>query len=56
VRFGVVGKILMRAGFNGIYLVRCRFRMWGAIDFEVISATEIPKKPGFGRKNQLRTW
>jgi hypothetical protein len=41
--FGVVGKILMRAGFNGIYLVRFGFRMWGAIDFEVISASEIFK-------------
>jgi hypothetical protein len=32
----------------------------GDIDFEVISAAEnsneFPKKPGFGRKNQLRTW
>jgi hypothetical protein len=30
------------------------------IDFEVISATEnsnkYSKKPGLGRKNQLRTW
>jgi hypothetical protein len=31
----------------------------GDIDFKVISATEIQinfKKPGFGRKNQLRRW
>jgi hypothetical protein len=31
----------------------------GDIDFEVLSITEIQinsKKPGFGRKNQLRTW
>jgi hypothetical protein len=31
----------------------------GDIDFEVISTAEISnnsKKPGFGRKNQLRTW
>ncbi len=26
--FGVVGKILMSRGFNGIYLVRFGFRMW----------------------------
>jgi hypothetical protein len=26
--FGVVGKILMWAGFNGIYLVRSGFKMW----------------------------
>jgi hypothetical protein len=34
--------------------------MWEIIDFQVISATEnsnkFPKKPGFGKKNQLRTW
>jgi hypothetical protein len=31
----------------------------GDIDFKVISATENSinsKKPGFGRKNQSRTW
>jgi hypothetical protein len=32
----------------------------GEIDFYVISAAEnsnkFPKKPGFGRKNQLRMW
>jgi hypothetical protein len=30
------------------------------IDLKVVSTAEnsnkIPKKPGFGRKNQLRTW
>jgi hypothetical protein len=33
VPFGVVGKLLMRAGFNGIYLVRFGFRMWQIFDF-----------------------
>jgi len=28
--FGVLGKTLMR-GFNGIYLVRFGFRMWGIL-------------------------
>jgi hypothetical protein len=29
----------------------------GDIDFQVISEAEnSDKKPGFGRKNQLRTW
>jgi hypothetical protein len=28
----------------------------GDIDLKVISATKNSKKPGFGRKNQLRTW
>jgi hypothetical protein len=30
---GVVGKILMR-GFNGIFLVRFGFRMWGILIFK----------------------
>jgi hypothetical protein len=35
VNFGVVvGKILMRRIFNGIYLVRFGFWMWGDIDFD----------------------
>jgi hypothetical protein len=28
----------------------------GDIDFEVISAAENSKKPGFKRKNKLRKW
>jgi hypothetical protein len=31
--FGVVGKILMRR-FNGIYLVRCGFRIWELLIFK----------------------
>jgi hypothetical protein len=43
------------------YLVRFGFRMWEIIDFlKLISATEnsnkFQKKPGFGRKKQLRKW
>jgi hypothetical protein len=28
----------------------------GDIEFEMISATENSKRPGFGRKNLLRMW
>jgi hypothetical protein len=48
------------AGFNGIYLVRFEFRMWGILMFKWFLLLKIQtnsKKPGFGRKNQLRnTW
>ncbi len=47
------------AGFNGIYLVRFGFRMWEILIFKWFLLLKIQinsKKPGFGRKNQLRTW
>jgi len=46
-------------GFNGIYLVRFGFRMWEILVFKWFLPVKIQmnsKKPGFGRKNQLRTW
>jgi hypothetical protein len=45
------------AGFNGIYLVRFGFRMWQTLIFKWFLPLKIQinsKKPGFGRKNQLR--
>jgi hypothetical protein len=56
--FGVVRKILMRR-FNAIYLVRFGFRMWEILILKWFLPLKIQinsKKPGFGRKNQLRTW
>jgi len=47
------------ARFNGIYLVRFGFRMWAILIFKWFLPLKIQinsKKPGFGRKNQLRTW
>jgi hypothetical protein len=47
------------AGFNGINLVRFGFRMWETLIFKWFLPLKIQinfKKPGFGRKNQLRTW
>ncbi len=47
------------AGLNGIYLVRFGFRMWEILIFMWFLPLKIQinsKKPGFGRKNQLRTW
>ncbi len=47
------------AGFNGIYLVRFGFRMWEILIFKWFLLLKIQinsKRPGFGRKNQLRTW
>jgi hypothetical protein len=56
--FGVVGKILMSRIYWNLF-----GKIWiqnvGDIDFQVISAAENSnkiQKPGFGRKNQLRTW
>jgi hypothetical protein len=56
--FDVVGKILMSRILWNLF-----DKIWiqnvGDIDFEVISTAEHSKnskKPGFGRKNQLRTW
>jgi hypothetical protein len=46
-------------GFNGIYLVRFGFRMWEILIFKWFLLLKIQinsKKPGFGRKSQLRTW
>jgi hypothetical protein len=46
------------AGFNGIYLVMFGFRMWEILIFKWLLPLKIQlssKKPGFGRKNQLRT-
>jgi len=48
-----------RAGFNGIYLVRFGFRMWEILICKWILPLKIQtnlQKPGFERKNQLRTW
>jgi len=47
------------AGVNGIYLVRLGFRMWEILILKWFLLLKIQinfKKPGFGRKNQLRTW
>jgi hypothetical protein len=47
------------SGFNGIYLVRFGFRMWEILIFKWFLPLKIQinsKKPGFERKNQLRTW
>ncbi len=47
------------AGFNGIYLVRFGFRMWEILILKWFLPLKIQinsKKPGFGRKNQLKTW
>jgi hypothetical protein len=47
------------AGFNGIYLVRLRLRMWEILIskwFLLLKIQINSKNPGFGRKNQLRTW
>ncbi len=47
------------AGFNGKYLVRFGFRMWEILILKWFLLLKIQinsKKPGFGRKNQLRTW
>jgi hypothetical protein len=47
------------AGINGIHLLRFGFRMWEILIFKWFFQLKIkinPKKPGFGRKNQLRTW
>ncbi len=47
------------AGFNGIYLVSFGFRMWEILIFKWFLPLKIQinsKKPGFGRKNQLRMW
>jgi hypothetical protein len=47
------------AGFNGIYLVkRFGFRLWEILIFKWVLLLKIQKnskKPGFGKKNQLRT-
>ncbi len=48
-----------RAGFNGICLVRFGFKMWEVLIFKWFLSLKIQtnsQKPGFGRKNQLRTW
>jgi hypothetical protein len=46
------------SGFNGIYLIRFGFRMWEILILSDICCWKFKysKKPGFGRKNQLRTW
>jgi hypothetical protein len=47
------------AGFNGIYLVWFGFWMWERLIFKWFLLLKIQlnsKKPGFGKKNQLRTW
>jgi hypothetical protein len=61
-KWNVHGMLLGRSwwvGFNGIYLVRFGFRMWEILIFKWFLPLKIrinSKKPGFGRKNQLRTW
>jgi hypothetical protein len=56
--FGVVGKILMsRIKWN--LFDKIWFQNVGDIDFKVIFAAENSnksKKPGFERKNRLKTW
>jgi hypothetical protein len=56
--FGDVGKILISRILWNLF-----GKIWiqnvGDIDFKMISAPENSnkfQKPGFGRKNQLRTW
>jgi hypothetical protein len=47
------------AGFNGIYLLRFEFRMWEILIFKWFLLLKIQinsRKPGFGRKDQLRMW
>jgi hypothetical protein len=47
------------ARINEIYLVRFGFRMWEILIFKQFRLLKVQinsKKPGFGRKNQLRTW
>jgi hypothetical protein len=47
-----------RAGSDGIYLIRFGSRMWEILIFKWVLLLKIQmnsKKPGFGRKNQLRT-
>ncbi len=59
--FWGIGMLLERswwAGFNGIYSVRFGFKMLEILNFKWILPLKIQinsKKPGFGRKNQLRT-
>ncbi len=55
----VLSKRSWWAGSNGIYLIRFGFRMWEILIFKWFLSQKIQinsKKPGFGRKNQLRTW
>jgi hypothetical protein len=42
--FGVLGKILMSTGFNGIYLVTFGFKMWEILNLKVTSAAENSNK------------
>ncbi len=47
------------AGFNEIYLVRIRFKTWEILILKWFLLLKIQinsKKPGFGRKSQLRMW
>jgi hypothetical protein len=47
------------AGFNGIHLLRFGFRMGDILILKWFLLPKIQinsKKPGFGRKNQLRKW
>jgi hypothetical protein len=56
--FGVFGKIL-KSRINEIYLVRFGFKMWEILIFKWFLSLKMQinsKNPGFGRKNQLRTW
>ncbi len=46
------------AGFDRVHLVIFGFRMWEILDFKWFMPQKIQtnsKRPGFGRKNQLRT-
>jgi hypothetical protein len=54
----VVLEISWWSGFNGIYLVNFGFKMWEILIFKWFLQLKIQinsKKPGVGRKNQLRT-
>jgi hypothetical protein len=58
--FGVVGKVLMSRIqwnlFGKIWIQNVGDRYWVLSDFYHCKIQINFKKPGFGRKNQLRKW
>ncbi len=51
--------LLERSQGVGIYFVRFGFRIGEILNFKLFLSPTFQrnhKKPGFGRKNQLRTW
>jgi hypothetical protein len=48
--FGVVGKILMRRRFNGIYLVRFEFRMWEIL-ITIMMHLEMTMRTTFSKRD-----